>query len=213
MAAIQTGSSATGILNVNEDFAARTFNTGGPNGFFVNTITGTIVAASNGDVFAMRMNPGSAVFAHVRSIACWFRCITQFTVPSTFRQMRIRRFSGTAASGQTSVPTVGRKLATGAASQVDTASGGDCRVSGTNALTSPGTPDTLEVAERINLTNFGSAAANAAWVWNFDPSSGRNPLLLSPGFSLAIGTSAAFDAGGTWELGVHVEWYEGRVQG
>jgi hypothetical protein len=212
---VQTGTSTTGLINVNEDFAARTFNTGGPNGFFVNSITGTIAAAINGDVYAQRMNPsaGGSLFTHVRSITCWYRVISGFTVPATFRQLRLRRFTGTVASGGTSIPTVGRKDTAGAASQADTASGGDVRIASAGALTSPGTPDTLEVGERITLTKFGSVNDETRWTWNFDPSAGRNPLILGAGHSFAVGTTAAWDAGGTWELGLHVEFYEGRKQG
>lgn len=212
---LQTNSSTTGFQNVDEGFAARTFNTGGPNGFFVNSITGTLGATLNGDIYAQRMNPGagSSLFTHIRSITCWYRVITGFTVPVTFRQLRIRRFTGAVASGGTSIPTAGQKDALGAASQANTASGGDVRIATTGALVSPGAPDTLEVGERITLTKFGVQNDETKWSWNFDPTTGRNPLILGAGHSFAIGTTAAWDAGGTWEFGLHVEYFEGRKQG
>lgn len=210
---LQTGSSTTGLQNVDEGFAARVREAGGPNPFFVNSITGTIGAAANGDVFAMRLDPAAPAPAHITSISCWFRTITAFTTPATFRQLRLRRFSGTVAAGQTAIAAAGNKDTAGATSEFNSANGGDMRISATAVLTSPGTPDTLEVGERINLTNFGAAGANTSWTWVFAPAAGASPLLLAAGNSIAIGTPAAWDAAGTWELGVHVEWFEGRRQG
>lgn len=211
---LQNGTNSTGLQNVNEDFAARVFDTGGPNPFFVNGVTGTVGAAINGDVFAMRLDPSAAQPAHIRSIRCWYRTIAAFAAPNTFRAMRLRRFSGTVGAGGTAIATAALKNGVGgAASEFNAAGGGDMRIATTLALTSPGTPDALEAAERITLTNFGAAVSSTAWAWDFAPSQGRSPLILAPGNSLAIGTTAAFDAGGTWELGVHVEWFEGRAQG
>lgn len=213
MAVIQTGTSTTSLANVNEDFALRVFDTGGSNPFFVNSVTGTIIAASNGDVFAMRLDPAAPNPAHIRSIRCWYRTISAFTVPATFRAMRLRRFSGTVATGGTAIAVAGRKNPAGAGSEMDSANGGDMRIAATGPLVSPGTVDTLEVAERVNLASYGQAVEYASWNWDFPPAQGRSPLILPAGQSLAIGTTAAWDAGGTWELGVHVEWYEGRLQG
>jgi hypothetical protein len=209
----QTGTSTTGLANVDEAFALRARDPGGPNPFFLNSITGTLVAASNGDVFAMRLDPSAPQPAHITSISCWYRTITAFTTPATFRQMRLRRFAGTVASGGTAIAVAARKDTAGATSEVDSANGGDARISTTGVLTSPGTPDTLEAGERVTLTNYGAAGANAAWTWVFAPADGATGLLLAAGMSVAIGTAAAFDAAGTWELGVHIEWFEGRRQG
>lgn len=208
---LQTGSSVTGQQNVNEAFAAQVHVSGGPNPFFCNSITGTLVAATNGDVFAMRL--GTATTAVIKSIWVRFRCITAFTVPATFREFRIRRFTGTVASGGTAITVMGQKDTSGAVSGFNSASGGDARISATGALVSPGTPDTLEVAERIVLTDFGTALATREWLWTWMPDTGRAPLFLAQNQSLAFGTAAAFDAGGTFEVATHVEWFEGRKYG
>lgn len=213
MAIIQTGTSTAGLTNVDEAFAARVRDAGGPNPFFINSITGTINATQNGDVFAMRLDPSAPAPAHITSINCWFRTITAFTVPSTFRQLRLRRFSGTVASGGTAITVSGQNDPAGITSEVNTANGGDARISATTVLTSPGTPDTLEVGERVNLNDFGAAGANTSWSWVYAPGQGGSPLILSPGMSIAIGTAAAFDAAGTWELGVDIRYFEGRRQG
>lgn len=213
MAIMQTGTSATGITNVDEGFSLRVRDAGGPNPFYISGITGTIGAASNGDVFCMRLDPSAPAPAHITSVSCQFRCIAAFTTPSTFRQLRLRRFSGTVGAGGTAITVAGQNDPSGATSEVNTANGGDARIATTLALTSPGTPDTLEPVDRANLTNFGSIGANASWTWNFSPASGESPLILSPGMSIAIGTAAAWDAGGTWELGVVVKYFEGRRQG
>jgi len=213
MGVIETGTSSTGMANVDEAFALRVHDPGGPNPFFVNAISGTLVAATNGDVFAMRIDPSAPNPAHIKAIICSYRTITAFTAPSTPRFLRLRRFTGTVASGGTAITTAANKDTGGATSEFNSGNGGDIRIAGTTNLTSPGTPDTLEVDERVNLINMGSAGAFTRWGWIFSPAQGSSPLLLSAGNSIAIGTSAAFDAGGTWELGVHVEWFEGRRQG
>lgn len=213
MGAIETGSSVTGIANVDESFASRVRDAGGPNPFWINSTTGTMGTAVNGDVFAMRLDPSASAPAHITSISCWFRTITAFTVPSTFRQIRLRRFAGTVAASGTAITVASQKDTAGATSEFNFGNGGDIRISATTVLTSPGTPDTLEAGERVNLTNFGTAGANTNWAWIFAPANGASPLLLAAGMSIAIGTAAAFDAGGTWELGVHIEYFEGRRQG
>jgi hypothetical protein len=210
MAVIQTGTSTTGMANVNEDFAMRVYDSNGPNVFYVNSVSGTIAAAVNGDVFAMRLDPSAPNPAHIRLIRGWFRCIAGFTVPNTFRALRLRRFAGTVASGGTAIATAARKNGVGGtASEFDAAGGGDMRIAAATTITSPGTPDTLEAAERINLAKFGLIGDNVNWAWDF----GKSPLILAAGQSIAIGTTAAFDAGGTWEFGTHIEWFEGRAQG
>lgn len=213
MSFIQTGTSTTALANVDEAFALRVRDPGGPNPFFINSITGTLIATTNGDVFAMRLDPSAPAPAHITSITCWYRTITAFTTPATFRQMRLRRFAGAVASGGTAIATAAQKDPSGASSEFNSANGGDIRISATGNLTSPGTPDTLEAGRRINLTKYGLATDSFDWEWVFSPASGRSPLILSAGMSVAIGTAAAFDAGGTWELGVHVEYFEGRRQG
>jgi hypothetical protein len=209
LAIIQSGIGTNGQGNVDEGFAQRVFDDGGPNPFFVNSVSGTIGAAINGDVFAMRLDASAPNPAHVRGIRCWYRVIAGFTQPVTFRALRMRRFSGTVAAGGTVIAVAGRKNPAGATSEFDSANGGDMRIATTIALTSPGTPDTLEVSERANLTDFGVIGTSCFWTWDFT----RAGLILPAGQSLAIGTTAAFDAGGTWEFGTHVEWHEGRLQG
>jgi hypothetical protein len=205
---LQTGTSTTGLANVNEDFALRVFDTAGPNPFFVTAITGTITAAQNGDVYAMRLDPAAANPAHIRKVICTYRTVAAFTTPATFRAMRMRRFAGTVATGGTNIPVAGlRNGVGGATSEMNLAGGGDIRISVTSVLASPGTPDTLEVADQIVLTDYGGAGNNLRWVWDFE----KSPLILAAGQSMAIGTSAAFDAGGTWVLGLEVDWFEGAV--
>jgi hypothetical protein len=209
VAFIQSGVGTTGLCNVDEGFAQRVYDDGGPNPFFVNSVTGTIGAAISGDVFAMRFDPSAPNPAHMRLVRCWYRVVAGFTAPVTFRSLRLRRFSGTVAAGGTAITVAARKNPAGATSEFDTANGGDMRIATTIALTSPGTPDTLEVSERANLTDFGVIGSSCFWTWDFS----KGGLILPAGQSMAIGTTAAFDAGGTWEFGTHIEWHEGRLQG
>ncbi len=182
-----------------------------PNGnaYFVNGTTGTIAAATNGEIFAMRLDPSSAVLAYITFIKVDFRCIVAFTTPATPRFLRLRRFTGTAASGGTAITTVMQADPNSAASEFTAAGGGDIRVGATTNIAAPGTPDTFN-AERVNLTNFGAANTNLSTIWTFKhDSNGRPPIILRPGNSIAIGTTAAFDAAGTWEADILVGWSEG----
>lgn len=209
MSIIQSGISTSGSANVNEAFAIHVRDPGGPNPFFLDGVSGTVAAAVNGDLFAMRLDPSAPAPAHISKVICWYRCIAAFTVPLTPRFMRIRRFAGTVAAGGTAITAAGQHDPAGATSEVNSANGGDARIATTLALTSPGTPDTLEIGERINLVKFGLIHDTYTWVWDYE----RSPVLLAAGMSMALGTSAAFDAGGTFELGVHVKYFEGRRQG
>lgn len=214
MPRIETGNSTTGQANTDEAFALNVFDDGGPNPFFISGVSGTIAASQNGDVFAMRLDPSAANGpAHITSIYGWYRAITAATVPNTFRALRMRRFSGTVASSGTAIATAGQYDPAGPTSEVNTANGGDARIAAATTITSPGTPDALEVAERINLTKYGLINDELRWQWNFSAASGGAPLQLALGNSLAIGTTAAWDAGLTWEFGILVKWYEGRRQG
>lgn len=182
-----------------------------PNGnaYFVQATTGTIAAATNGDQFAMRLDPSSAVLAYITFIKIDFRCIVAFTTPITARFLRLRRGSGTVATGGTAITTVMQADPNSPASEFTAAGGGDIRVATTTTIGSPGTLEAFNF-ERANFANFGTAGANASVIWTFKhDSNGRPPLILRPGNSIAIGTSAAFDAAGTWEADIIVGWSEG----
>lgn len=182
-----------------------------PNGnaYFVQGTTGTIAAATNGDIFAMRLDPSTAVLAYITFIKVDFRCIVAFTTPVTFRALRLRRGSGTVASGGTAITTVMQADPNSITSEFTAAGGGDIRIAGTTNITSPGTLEAFNF-ERVNLTNFGAAGANLNTTWTFKhDANGRPPLILRPGNSIAIGTTAAFDAAGTWEADIMIGWSEG----
>lgn len=208
MANILDPTTATG-MKVDAGFATgrvHAFPNG--NAYFVQGTTGTIAAALNGDIFAMRLDPSSAVLAYITYVKIDFRCIVAFTTAVTPRFLRLRRFSGTAPSGGTTISTVMQADPNSAASEFTVAGGGIIAISATSAVTSPGTAEAFNF-ERVNLTNFGTANANVKTEWFFKhDANGRPPLILRPGNSIAIGTTAAFDAAGTWEADIMVGWSE-----
>lgn len=212
MSNILDPTTATGAKVTTGHSAARvaTF----PNGlaYFVKGITGTIAAATNGEVFAMRLNPGAgATVAYIKFVKISFRTIVAFTTPATFRALRLRRFTGTAPSGGTTISVAGQCDPSSAVSQFNSGTGGIVAIGTTTNLTAPGTPDAVDV-ERVNLTNFGAAGATTDIIWLFkEEAGGRAPLILRAGHSIAIGTTAIFDAAGTWEADITVGWSEGEA--
>lgn len=176
-------------------------------GFSLETLTGTIAAASNGPVFVMRNSPTSSKDVYVSYLWLDFTTIVAFTTPVTQRRLQLVRGIGAAASGGTAITPVPRHDSSDAVSPMDAGSGGDVRVSTTAALTTTGiTFDTNALANLV-LTQFGAANARRDQMFDFG-STDRGPIVLQPGELLAIRTSAAFDAAGTWQLGINISGYE-----
>lgn len=183
----------------------------GAGAYCVAAKTGTIAAAAaaNANVFAMRLDPGSSLKAYIDSVRLRFTTIVAFTTPITqTRSLVIKRGSGAAASGGTSIATLNPKDTTYAASEFDVASGGDVRISTTGALTITGiTYETVYFAE-MTLAHVGTAGAFYEAMYEF--SVRNHPIEINPGQVLAITVGpSAMDAAGTWTLGVEVNWHEG----
>lgn len=183
----------------------------GSGAYCVAAKTGTIAAAAaaNANVFAMRLDPGSSLKAYIDSVRLKFTTIVAFTTPITqTRSLVIKRGSGAAASGGTSIATLNPKDTTYAASEFDVASGGDVRISTTGALTITGiTYETVYFAE-MTLAHVGTAGAFYEAMYEF--SVRNHPIEINPGQVLAITVGpSAMDAAGTWTLGVEVNWHEG----
>lgn len=184
----------------------------GDGSYCVAAKTGTVGAAiaGGGAVFAMRLDPGAgSVKAYIDSIRLRFTTIVAFTTPVTqTRSIVLTRGSGAAASGGTAIATVNTKDTTYAASEFNTASGGDVRIATTGALTVTGiTWEGINMAE-ITLAHLGAAGAFGEWVYEF--SARNHPIELNPGQVLGIRVGpSAMDAAGTWSLGVEVNWHEG----
>jgi len=176
-------------------------------GFSIEALTGTIAAASNGSVFAMRNSPTSGKDVYVASVSLEYNTITAFTTPVTQRRLQIIRGNGAAASGGTAITPIAQHDSADPTSQLNGANGGDVRVSTTAVLTVAGiTFDTNALANYV-LTQFGAANARIFQVFDFG-STDKGSIVLQPGEVLAIRTSAAFDAAGTWQLGINVSGWQ-----
>jgi len=176
--------------------------------------TGTIAAAAAGGaaVFAMRLDPGYAGKAWIESIRLRWTTIVAFTTPVTqTRSIVITRGSGAASSGGTPLAANTKKDTSYAASQFDTAEGGDTRIASTGALTVTGiTWEATNLAE-VTLVQVGAAGAFYETVYEF--SVRNHEIELNPGQLIGVRVGAsAMDAAGTWSLGVEVNWRESLTE-
>jgi hypothetical protein len=176
-------------------------------GFSIEALTGSIAAASNGSVFAMRNSPTSGKDVYISYIALEYNTITAFTVPVTQRRLQIIRGSGAAASGGSAITPIAQHDSADASSQLNAANGGDVRVSTTATLTVTGITFDTNAVSNFVLTQFGAANARNSKIFDFG-STDKGSLVLQPGELLAVRTSAAFDAAGTWQLGIEVSGWQ-----
>jgi len=186
-----------------------------PNGASAYAITGKsgIVAAAaiaGGALYAMRVSPGSgSVHAYIDSIRIKFTTVTAFTTPVTAtRSLVVTRGSGAAASGGTAITVMTPKDTAYAASQFDTATGGDVRIATTGVLTT--TSVTFESTNFGEMTLIHAGAAGGFYEEVYEFSSTNHPIELAPSQLLAVRVGpSAMDAAGTFVLGVEVFWHEG----
>lgn len=210
MARIQGSGSDLQEVDGDKD-AARVVVVGRGNPFCIANQTGTIVAAlgANSSVFAMRLDPSSALRLYLERLRLTFTTIVAFTTPVTAgRRIALFRGSGAAASGGTAIATATRKhTAFGATSEVDAANGGDARIATTAALTVTGITFEADPLRVMPLVHVGAAGANAESVYEFSATE-SHPCVLEPGQLFAIRNPVAMDAAGTWQLTVNVDWHE-----
>lgn len=176
-------------------------------------ISGTVGAAlgANSCVFAMRMDPGAgSIKGVVESMRIRYTTIVAYTTPVTAgRRLAVFRGSGAAASGGTAITVATPKDTAYAASEFDTASGGDMRIATTGALTVTGITFEAAPIAVMPLVHVGTAGAFVEYVYEFDVR--NHPVELNAGQLLAIRCPQAMDAAGTWQLSVEVNWREEAV--
>lgn len=181
--------------------------------YAVSTITGTMAAAlgANSAVFAMRLDPSAPRRAFIERVRLQWTTIVAFTTAVTAgRRIALFRGSGAAASGGTAIAAAPKKHTAIAASQFDTAEGGDVRIATTAALTVTGITFETEPLRVLSLSHVGTAGAHHESVWEF-ASTESAPILLEPGQVLALRNPVAMDAAGTWQLALSVDWHEATL--
>ena len=178
-------------------------------------MTGVIGAAlaSNSSVFAMRLSPtAGSIKAFVHKVRLLYVTTVAYTTPITAgRRLCLWRGSGAAASSGTGVVTgtVAQKDTNfaGGNGQCDVSAGGDIRIATTGALTTTGITFETEPLAALLLAQAGNAGNFVERIYEYSPISGY-PVILNAGQLLAVRTPNAFDAAGTWQLAVEVEWQE-----
>ncbi len=213
MALIQDGRAAAGnaaVENIQKSQRVSIVSRSQRN-FEIAEVTGTIAAAlaSGGAIFTMRLDPSSPVLAFVERVRIQYTTIVAYTTPVTAGR-RLGLYLGTSTTnptGGTAIATALKKDRTSADSEFETAQGGDARISTTGAITTTGTTFDTNAAALMTLAHVGTAGAYTEAIFEFNASE-SGPLILQPGNVLAVRAGALFDAAGTWQASVKVDWYE-----
>jgi hypothetical protein len=187
-----------------------------PRGFAYSAsgITGVMAAAlaAGGAVFTMRNDASSAKRVFLERLRLQFTTQVAFTVPiSAVRRLHLVRSTVSSANpsgGTAIVPVAKNSLHTD--SECSTVGGGDTRIATTGALTVTGTTWDTNIIRLCTLGHVGAAGAFLEQVWEFNASESA-PIILEPGQALGLVAGAAFDAGGTWALGVNADWHEAAL--
>lgn len=174
-------------------------------------ITGTMAAAlaSGAAVFTMRNDASAAKLVFIERIRCQYTTLVAYTTGVTAgRRLHIVRSTTSSAnpSGGTAITPV-NKDSTHTDSECSTAGGGDTRIATTAALTVTGTTWEANVIRTISLSHAGAAGAHHEALLEFHASESA-PIILQPGQALGIIAGQAFDAAGTWQLAVNVDFHE-----
>jgi hypothetical protein len=175
------------------------------------TTTLAAALAANSCFFALRnsVTASPEQMLHIQQIRLSWTTIAAFTVPVTGgRRLELYRGTGAAAALGTAIPNAGKKISGAANSMADAVNGGDIRTAAGVSMTTAGiTFETVPFAQ-MTLAHVGAAGAYFERIIDsFGPND--QPLELSAGELIAIRNPQAMDVGGTWQLGIEVDFYQG----
>lgn len=174
------------------------------NGYTVAGTTGTMAAAlaQNAFVFAMRAATGLAGVLEIRRVRLQWTTIAAFTTPITAgRSLGLYRGAAGTPSGGTALTP--RERDTGALSTLGGLAAA-AQIATTAALTLNSATKEAEAQALMTLVHAGAAGAYVEELFEFYGETA--PISLNAGELLAIAPPAAMDAGGTWQLGVTVDY-------
>lgn len=174
------------------------------------TVAATL--ASGAAVFTMRNDASSSKRVFIERIRLGYTTIVAYTTPVTAgRRLHLVRSTASSAnpSGGTAIVPVA-KDSTDPDSECSTAGGGDTRISTTAALTVTGTTWDTNVLRTLPLVHVGAAGAFVEYIIDVAASESA-PIILEPGQALGLIAGAAFDAAGTWQLAVNVDFHEAHL--
>ena len=226
MAVIQTGSSTSGVQNVDTKSAAfvvaRPMDHSTLGHYHIAMTSGTVAAAlaagtaSAGHVFAFR-NSHASILMVVTRLWLRFQTLTAFTAATVtdfgFDAYRVTSYSASH-SGQTAATLTGLKKRSSFADS----SIADIRISNTAALTNGtetfdgnafancvGDPNIVNAAAGTEYANQGSPPA---FDWQPDVADGEYPLVLGQNEGIVIRNRTVWPAAGTGIIQVGVNWAE-----
>jgi hypothetical protein len=187
-----------------------------PRGFAYSAsgVTGTMAAtlAAGGTVFAMRNDASSSKRVFIERIRLQYTTLVNYTTPVTAgRRLHLVRSTVSSANpsgGTAIVPIAKNSLHTD--SECSTAGGGDTRIATTAALTITGTTWDTNVLRTISLVHVGTAGNYLEFLMEMH-SSESAPIILEPGQALGVVAGQNFDAAGTWQASVNVDWHEAAL--
>lgn len=186
------------------------------------TATGTVAAglAADGVVWTLRypesvagvLSPGAgaanAKKLYVGRIEVVVTTVVAFTTPVTAgRHLKLVRGTGPAGTADPSGGAAWTPARKRSDLDANVEALGVGRVATTGALTTTGFTFEANAIRRLPLAGAGASGAVASASWIFD---GRQaaPVVLLPGQVLALAAGATFDAAGTWEMFVDVDFAE-----
>jgi hypothetical protein len=213
MANIQDGRATAGLLAIeNVQKAARTVVVPrSSRNFSLGASTGTMAAglAAGAPFFAMRLSPtAGAIQAYIERVRIQFTTIVAFTTPVTAgRRIALYRGSTAAASGGTAIADFTQKDPGSSASQCAAGQGGDVRIATTATLTATGILWETTPIREMTLSHVGASGGFFDCLMEFAATESA-PIILQPGQLLGIRPVATFDAAGTWQASINVDWHE-----
>jgi hypothetical protein len=186
--------------------------------YHVTAQTGAVVAttAAAGSIFAMRNAPTAQPNVRKLTIVRVGIRVTVGTVFGTLgvvvgRRLQFIRGSGAAASGGTAIAAAAKSNSGQRGSAVDSAQGGDTRVSTTGALTVAGiTFETVSLGD-VSCESSGAGGAILAQQGVGSGVSREVEWTLLPGELLAVQQNVQFDgASGNYDMMLEVDFLETR---
>jgi hypothetical protein len=210
MAVIQDPVIPVNMQRIENNGAARVLAISRGHYYSQSLLTGIMAAGftTGNTAWTMRLNPSAAVQVQLTKLRIAFTTLTAFTTPVTAGR-RLALFRGVGATPTTGVAAgvTSEHDSLAPASQCDAGQGGDQRIAGTSTIATAGITFEASPLRSMTLTHLGTAGAYGEKEFDFLGDGGA-PLILNPGELFAIRAPVAFDAVGTWQLGVDSQWAE-----
>lgn len=181
------------------------------------TMAAGLVAGGNSLVLVMMPAPhaGTLFRAYITKVMLEYTTIVAYTAPvTTGRRLIIRR---RAVSGVSSVVPAGGTnnlvmpkrdtLAEKDPSMFDSRAGGILNTATTATITVNNLTQLLDIFATMHLTHVGAAGGRIEETFDFP-----HPIVLRAGEALTVEPGVTFDAVGTWQLNMTIEWNEGVLR-